>query len=429
LRVLVTGGSGFIGSGIVARLRHSGHEVIAIVRARNAASRRLPAQLVTLDLATATRPEDWLPHLAGIDAVVNCAGVLQDSPRESTRGVHHESVQALAIACETAGIRRFIHFSAIGVDRDSRTSFSRTKLAGDEALMARDLDWVILRPSVVVGRPAFGGSALMRGLAALPFLPRVPNAGQLQIVQHSDVVRTVEFFLEPSAPAHVALELAGPERLSFAEVVACYRSWLGWGSAAESAIPPILMSFSYRLGDFAGWLGWRPPVRTTARLEMVRGAVGDPSEWTEITGIKPRALRRALEAEPASVQERWFAQLYLLKPLIFVILSLFWIVTGLISLGPGYGIGVGLMEAAGTGAIAAPSVIAGGLVDIAVGIGIAVRRTAKVALGAGIALALYYAVAGTVLIPSLWIEPLGPMLKIWPILVLMLVALAVLEER
>src|SRR5690606_12608728 len=99
--------------------------------------------------------------------------------------------------------------------------------AGDEKLMVQDLDWVILRPSVIVGRPVYGASALFRGLAALPILPDMPNTGPLQVVQLEDVKRTVLFFLQDDAPTRLAIEVAGPERLSFIEIVLLYRRWLG----------------------------------------------------------------------------------------------------------------------------------------------------------------------------------------------------------
>src|SRR5206468_12737819 len=104
------------------------------------------------DLNQATSPSYWRPHLDGVEAVVNCAGVLQDSPKDSTSMVHHQGIANLFAACEQLKVRRVIHFSAIGVDRETPSAFSKTKLSGDKALMERDLDWVILRPSVAIGR-------------------------------------------------------------------------------------------------------------------------------------------------------------------------------------------------------------------------------------------------------------------------------------
>ncbi|WP_046869712.1 SDR family oxidoreductase, partial [Microvirga massiliensis] len=419
MRVLLTGASGLIGSAVLTHLGAEGHEVIAVTRTRESAARPHRAiRWVMMDVARATRPEDWLPHLTGIDAVVNCAGVLQDSPYDSTIRVHARGAAALFTACERAGVRRVVHLSAIGVDREAPTAFSRSKFEGDKALMACDLDWVILRPSVVVGRPAYGGSALFRGLAALSILPVMPDTGPLQIVQLDDLTRTVLCFLRPEAPARKALEIVGPERLAFSEVVQIYRGWLGWPRARQVAMPRWAAQCLYRLGDLLGLLGWRPPMRSTAGREIVRGATGDPSEWVRLTGIEPQPLAAALAAEPASVQDRWFARLYFLKPVVFGVLAVFWIVTGLVSLGPGYDAGVHLMEGAGAGRLAGVGVIAGTLVDIAVGIGIALRRAARLALWAALAVSVFYAIAATALAPALWADPLGPLVKIGPILVL-----------
>jgi uncharacterized protein YbjT (DUF2867 family) len=429
LRVLLTGATGLIGRAVLASLHGEGHAVVAVARHADAAA-RLPeaAACIALDIAKATSPGDWLPHLGGIEAVVNCAGVLQDSPRDSTAGVHADGAAALFAACEQAGVRRVVHISALGVDRGAATAFARSKLAGDEALMARNLDWAILRPSVVVGRQAYGGSALFRGLAALPILPRLADAGPLQIVQLDDVVRTVLFLLRPGAPSRVVLEVVGPECLSLEAVLVAYRRWLGLGEARFVMLPRWLAHAAFRVGDLIGLLGWRPPLRSTTRRELARGAVADPAPWTRVTGIAPRALGAALAAEPASVQERWFARLYFAKPLMLGVLALYWVATGLVALGPGWEDAVGLVQDAGFLA-AAPLAAAGAIADIAIGAGIAVRRTARPALWAALALSIAYLALATLLLPALWEDPLGPLLKVAPIVVLILVALAILEER
>ncbi|WP_342642156.1 SDR family oxidoreductase [Rhodoligotrophos ferricapiens] len=428
MKVLVTGASGLIGGAVCARLAADGHEIIAAVRNPNAPLSMAISRVSVVDMARAVTTEDWRGHLAGIDAVVNCVGVLQDSPREDVT-VHATGAEALFKACAQYGIRRLIHFSAIGVDRGTVSPFSESKLRGDEALMALDLDWVILRPSVVLGQPVFGASALFRGLAGLPVVPMMGGTGELQVVQLDQVTETVARLIGPEAPARIVLELVGPERLTMAQIVALYRRWLGWPLARVWRLPDAVGSMLYWLGDQAAKLGWRPPMRSTAQKEVLRGAIGSSDAWTSTTGIAPQGLAAALRETPASVQERWFAKLYFLKALLFVVASLFWIGTGVISLTVGYEIGADLMRRAGAGILAGPSVIAGAIADILVGGAIAYRPYARLGLYAAIGLSLFYAVAGTILLPELWAEPLGPLMKIWPILVLHMVGLAILDER
>jgi len=282
---------------------------------------------------------------------------------------------------------------------------------------------------VVLGRPVFGASALIRGLASLPVLPLMPDTQLIQPVQLTDLLTTISFFLNPHAPSRLELELVAPDRLQLGEIVAQYRNWYGWPPPRTLTIPHWLSRILYRLGDFAGALGWRPPMRTNAAREIARGAVGDPAQWTSVTSVRPQSLAQALAAEPATIQEKWFARLYLLKPVVFVVLPAFWLATGVISLTVGYPSGLDLMHSTGAGLLSGPAVVVGALADIALGACIAWRRLTVVGLYGALALSLFYAAAATILRPDLWLEPLGPLIKIIPIFVLHLIALAILEER
>jgi uncharacterized protein YbjT (DUF2867 family) len=422
MRVMIIGASGLIGSAIAARLAETGDEVVRV-------SRRGGLGAIRLDIATIRDASEWLPHLQGIHAVINCAGVLQDSATDST-DVHDRAVAVLAQACQQSGVRRFIHLSAVGVDRATPSQFSRSKRAGDEALMASELDWVILRPSVVIGRAAYGASALMRGLAALPLRPVMGNTAPLQPVHLDDLIATVRFFLKPGAPVRQVLEIVGPRRLSFEDMVDLLRRWMRWQPARKWTLPRPLAALAYRAGDAAALLGWRPPVRSTARAEIARGATGSSEQWTSTTGILPRDIEQVLAAEPASVQERWFARLYLLKALVFGVFGSFWLATGVISLTIGWDYGLGLLREGGLpDNVAGPTIVAGAVSDLLIGAAILYRPTARYGLYAALAISLTYAVIGTILVPRLWADPLGPMLKIWPVMVLNLVALAIREDR
>ena len=142
MRVLVVGASGFIGSAIVARMRAEGHQTVAIVYSPAPSP---DGETHAIELAKATAA-NWPVYLKDVDAVVNCAGVLQDSPRDSTQAVHVTGPATLFAACEKYGVKRVIHFSAVGVD-DPLSTFSKTKCEAEEALRRTNLEWAILRPS------------------------------------------------------------------------------------------------------------------------------------------------------------------------------------------------------------------------------------------------------------------------------------------
>jgi len=431
MRILVIGAYGFIGSAVVARLVADGHEVVGAGRRIKAARERRPdLDWVRIDLTRARKPEHWDQHLAGIDAVVNCAGVLQDGPADSTHKVHVEGASALFAACAQAGVRRVILISAVGVGAGENTRFARTKFAAEEALKREDLDWVILRPSLVVGHAAYGGMSMVRALAAIPFvLPLARESATFQPVQVGEVAAAVSFFLRPEAPVRRTVEIAGPQRMTLAQLVATYRRWLGLPAAKLIRLPVIAAALISSLGDAVSFLGWRPPVRTTALKQLSRALARDPIEWTRITGIAPTRLETALALDPASAQDRWFARLYLLKPLVIAVLSLFWIVSGAIGLGPARALVADLSIEIGFGDWAGLAAIASGLIQLFLGLGIAFRATARAALLASLPIAVAYIVVGGLMRIGLWLDPLGALIKMFPIVVLTIVALAIFDDR
>ena len=426
MRVLILGATGFIGSALASRLAAAGVEVVSASRGRHPVTFRHFA----IDMTRADSPVDWFEALEGLDAVVNCAGIFQSGAGDSTQGVHVDGARALFSACEQRGVRRVIHLSAAGIEHETPSEFSRSKRAGEAALKACNLDWVILRPGVVIGRGAYGGSALIRGLAALPLLPALPGTGPVQLAALEDLLDTIMFFLRPGASSRITLDIVSTKRWQIEEIVSAFRQWMRWPPAKILNLPTWVARLLYLAGDAVHILGWRTPVTSTARREMARGATGDPASWREVTGIVPRELDEMLLRAPASVQERWFARLYILKPFVFGVFGMFWIVTGLISLGPGYEYGMPLLREGGLSEnFGMMTLVAGALADIIIGLAILYRPLSRYGLYAALIISLVYVVVGTALVPRLWADPLGPMLKIWPVLVLNLVALAIREDR
>jgi hypothetical protein len=214
-----------------------------------------------------------------------------------------------------------------------------------------------------------------------------------------------------------------------AGVVEAFRLRFG-GPRPLVVLPGWLLDFGAGCADFSGSLGWSPPIRSTALAEMRRGVTGDPAPWIAATGIEPASLKSALARLPLSIQERWFARLYLCKPLVIGSLALFWMISGLVGLTVGFDGAASVLSRHGLSDwLARGFVGATSILDIAIGVTIGFRRTCGAGLVAGIATSLAYLAGATFITPELWADPLGPLVKIGPVVVLMLVAFAILDER
>lgn len=151
-RVLVLGAYGFIGAEVVRALRADGVSVTGLGRSAEQAARVLPGvPFAAGDLRQLLQREDWGPLLQGVDAVVNCAGVLQDMAPGELEAVHHTAISALAAACAERGIK-VVQVSAAGAGTKAATEFMRSKGRGDKALRASGAAAWILKPGLVIGQ-------------------------------------------------------------------------------------------------------------------------------------------------------------------------------------------------------------------------------------------------------------------------------------
>lgn len=431
LTILLLGAYGLIGAAVADRLAAAGHRVIGVGRRVEAARRARPhIDWRAQDIARLARAEDWAPLLDGVDAVVNCAGALQDGARDDVQALQSVAMRALFAACDAAGMGCVVQVSAVGAEADAPTAFMRSKAEADAALGRATCPWVILRPGLVLAPQAYGGTALLRALAAWPGPVPLPLAGaEVQTVPVGTVAEAVLDALEGRLPLRATYDLVEDRPHSLAECVAALRAWLGRPPARAVPAPFALARLIARGGDLLGRLGWRPPLRSTSLVELARGVRGDPEPWARATGRRVPALAEALAAMPATVQERWFGRLWLLRPALVAVLAAFWAASGVVALlRPAEAAAV--LTARGVPAWPAmAAVLLGAAADLLLAALMLHRRTVALAARGMVAVTLAYLAGGSVLAPDLWLDPLGPLLKPIPAVLPALVLLATEEER
>lgn len=429
ISVLILGATGFIGSVVAERLRDEGHAVTGLGRNPDRARHQHPdIRWLKADLGDLATAADWAPLLAGQDIVVNCAGALQDGPQDDLAASQERAMLALYAAAARAGIRLVVQVSANTADAGAETTFLSTKRAADRALASSGVPHVILRPALVIGRNAFGGTALLRALAALPGpIPLAYADNPVATVAVDDVAAAVAAAVAGTLPADGDYDLAASEILRFRDLVALHRVWLGLPPARILSLPGFLARPVGVLADLAGRLGWRSPLRSTA-MKVMAGGVSAGHQGAAPPGLALMPAVQALARHPAGVQDLWFARLYLIKPLVVVTLSVFWLLSGLVP----------LLDPARAAAFLQPFMPAPAaflatfltcVLDIALGFAVLYRPWTRRALLGMLAVSVTYLAGGTILTPDLWLDPLGPFVKVLPSMVLAGVAIAILEER
>lgn len=426
MKVLILGATGFIGSAILRRLVADGHEVTGLGRSPQKSMRMMPqASWIAADVDRLS-VSDWARLIESQDAIVNCAGALQDGWSDDLAKTQEKAMLRLYEAAKARGGRFILQISARTDGAAGDTPFLATKRRADEALAASGLPFVILRPALVIGRNAHGGTALIRALASIPAItPLIHADNMVNAVSLDDVAQATSMAIDGRIAAGSDLDLVAAKDVTLAELIGSHRQWLGLPRARLLSIPPALAKPVTLTADLAGLLGWRSPLRSTAMAVMSEGVL---SSRKTPDNLHFADISEALGRNPSGVQDLWFARLYLLKPAIILTLSMFWLLSGLIPL-------VDVTAAAShfmpfMSVTSAWSVtVATCLLDILLGLSVLFRPFAKKALLGMILVSVAYLAGGTLLEPQLWLDPIGPLVKVLPSLTLTLMALAILDER
>jgi uncharacterized protein YbjT (DUF2867 family) len=215
--ILLTGATGTVGSALLRRLAGTGEPVRCLVRdPRRLGAHRVRVQIAMGDLAD---PPSFRHALRGVNTVVHLAAAIRDEPHASIEELNAVATLRLVRAAERAGARRFVFFSAMGAAHHSRTRFFRAKALGREAVEASSLETTVFSPSIVYAP----GDPWLTLLERFSYLPAIPVSGsgraRYQPIWAEDVADCVVAALMASGPRRRSFELAGPETLTYDEIV------------------------------------------------------------------------------------------------------------------------------------------------------------------------------------------------------------------
>lgn len=421
-KILLTGASGLIGSALAEHLTQRGHQVVRAGRGGfepGAASGAAAATAdVVMDFADPPPSGWWLPHLHGVDAVVNAVGIFEEDSRHTFEAVHTRAPVALFTAAARAGVPLVVQISALGADEQAATAFHRSKRMADDTLRRLPVTSVIVQPSLVYA--ADGASATLFNQLALLLVVALPATdAPLQPVALRDLVEAITHMVEQPPAQSCTVHAVGPEAMTLRGYLARLRRAMG------NARRQIVLGIPLRwVTAGARWLSLVRVRSTFANPDalhmLARGNSADPAGFAHWLGRPATPVESFLQPHEWA-RTRQQAQWHNLLGLMKVSVAVVWIVTGVLSLGL-YPVSQSLALLADFGlhgAWAQAALYAGALLDLLLGAAVllAPRRWLPWVWRAQLAVVLGYTALITLRIPQWWLHPFGPILKNLPLLV------------
>ena len=298
--VLVTGASGFVGSHLLPELLGAGHRVVALVRSPGAGekvTRRLPAALaanVELRTGDVDRPATLPAALAGVDAVVHLVAI----PRDRTGGrqllaVNLDGTRNVIAAMQATGNRRLVHLGAMGVEDREELHYAKSKARAERAVRESDLDWTILKPSLLFG-PGDGFFNIVADLVRLsPGVVPVPGDGRsrFQPLHVADLALCLRLSVERPSAVGNAYELGGPRTWTYREITAEVCREMG----RRRAIVPVPLPLIKLVAGVAEAVHLPFPVATDQLRQLALDNVGPLDGVHAAFGFIPRRMEGELQ--------------------------------------------------------------------------------------------------------------------------------------
>lgn len=290
MKVFVTGGTGHVGQSVVRLLSEAGHECRVLSRDAEAARRwtaSIPRAYPTRGDITASTTAQLAELVSKFEAVIHIVGVIIEKGTPGFEAVHVGGTRRIVEAAKRAGVKRFVHMSALGVREGAAARYHQTKFAAEQIVRESGLDWTIFRPSIIYG-PNDEFLNTFAGIARFsPFLPVIGSGnGKLQPIWVEDVARCFVKALDMSETFGQTYEMGGDAAYSIKEIMRLLLGAMG-KRRILAHLPVSVARLQARLFDY---MPMRPPFTEDQVTMLGEDNVCDPAPLKSAFGLSLRQM-------------------------------------------------------------------------------------------------------------------------------------------
>lgn len=288
--ILVTGCSGFVGIHLVNALTQSGFQVKCLSRGTRSLD-HLPEECITFVPGDVTDPESLIKAAEGADTIIHLVGIIREKGDASFERIHVGGTRNIISAAKARGVRRIIYMSALGARESGGTGYETTKWRAERMVQDSGLEWIVVRPSTIIGR--WGGfSGVLLDLVRKPPVIPVIGSGEyrLQPLYIGDLCAAFLKMIEGTSLWGRTYEFGGPEQLTFNQMLEITREVLG----SRKRMVHLPLWFMRPMIRVMETVLPNPPITSDQLTMLLEESLTGQNAFTEVFGIELIPFREAL---------------------------------------------------------------------------------------------------------------------------------------
>lgn len=297
MKILVTGSTGYVGHYVVKALLEAGHSVVSVSRDAGKTKTASGAKLeifgnVEYRMGDVSNGNGLKEAMNGVEAVVHLVGIIAEKGLQTFQRVHVEGTRNVLEAAKAAGVKRYVHMSALGASNNAVSGYSSSKFQAEELVRASSLDWTIFRPSLVFGvGDDFFGHVLKNLVSQAPIVPQIGDGMFLfRPIWVGDVAQCfVQALAKPDTIGKI-FDLVGPKEFTFKELSALMQTVLGIKKSVV-AVPLPIMDIMVPLMNIVPAIA---PITKDQYAMMKAGNTGNPEIMNKTFQLEQRKLETEL---------------------------------------------------------------------------------------------------------------------------------------
>jgi len=289
--ILVTGGTGFVGSHLARRLRQEGLPVRVVVRNPDKAGalKDLGVDVVRGDISDAASLEK---AATGVERVIHLVGIIQEAPGATFEGIHVDGTRNILEASRKSGVRHVFYQSALGTRPNAKSEYHKTKWAAEELVRASEIPYTILRPSLIYGAGDQFTIRLSEMIRLSPLLPVIGSGrSKIQPIFIDDVAACILKAVTSDCCLNEIYEIGGPDQLSYEEVTVAIAEAMG----VKRPMLHLPLFFMRSMATVFEAVLPKAPVTADQLIMLQEDTVCSMSDIREVFGIEPIGFRVGLK--------------------------------------------------------------------------------------------------------------------------------------